>query len=337
MSVWDLHMRIAILGGGSWGTALAHVFASGGHDVAMLVRSESVAREISEQHANERYLPGCAIHPGVAATVDAEKALAKAAVALLAVPCQQMREFLRGVSSFIPPTAALVCASKGMERGTHALMSRVAAEEIPAMAARYAILSGPSFAKEVMASLPTAVVLGCADHELAERLRKEFSTPVFRVYSNPDVTGVECGGALKNVMALAAGMADGLGFGHNSRAALITRGLAEMSRLGVALGASAATFMGLSGMGDLVLTATGDLSRNRQVGLRLGKGETLAAIIDSMRHVAEGVPTTEAAFELAAARGIDLPVTGAMQSIFHAQVSPADAVRGLMSRALKDE
>lgn len=330
-------MRIAILGGGSWGTALAHVFASGGHDVIMLVRSADAAREIAEQHTNERYLPGCAVHVGVAATCDPDEALRGAKSVILAVPCQHMREFLRGVSARIPDAASLVCASKGMERGTYALMSRVVAEEAPRLAARYAILSGPSFAREVMASLPTAVVLGCADPALAECLRKEFSTPVFRVYSNSDVTGVECGGALKNVMALAAGMADGLGFGSNSRAALITRGLAEMSRLGVAMGANAVTFMGLSGMGDLVLTATGDLSRNRQVGIRLGKGETLNEIIASMRQVAEGVPTTEAAFALGASSGIELPVTRAMHAIFRGEISPEQAVRGLMSRALKDE
>ena len=330
-------MRIAVIGGGSWGTALAHVLATAGHNVTMLVRSESVADEIAHAHTNERYLPGCAIHTAVAATDDAEAALAGAAVVLLAIPCQHMREYVRGIASCVPRSAALVCASKGIELGSHALMSQVVAEEIPDMAARYAIISGPSFAREIMNALPSAVVLGCADHSLAEQLRKAFSTPVFRVYSNPDVTGVECGGALKNVMALAAGMADGLGFGHNSRAALITRGLAEMSRLGVALGASAATFMGLSGMGDLVLTATGDLSRNRQVGIRLGRGESLSDIAASMHHVAEGVPTTEAAFEMATVLGIELPVTATMRTIFHGQASPEEAVRDLMRRALKDE
>ena len=330
-------MRISILGGGSWGTALGHAFAGTGHAVTVLTRGEDAAREIREQHTNEKYLPGCSIHPGVTATVDPEVALHGADVAVLAVPCQSMREFLRGIADLVPDGAAVVCASKGMERGTHALMSSLVAEEIPRLAPRYAILSGPSFAKEVMRSLPTAVVLGCADQTLAERLRAELATPMFRVYSSRDVIGVECGGALKNVMALAAGIADGLGFGHNSRAALITRGLAEMSRLGAALGGEPATFMGLSGMGDLVLTATGDLSRNRQVGLRIGRGESLEAIIASMHNVAEGVPTTEAAHDLARERAIDLPVTFAMHAIFHGETDPESAVRGLMSRALKEE
>ena len=330
-------MRIAILGGGSWGTALAHVFAGKGHAVAMLVRSPDIAREISDHHTNDRYLPGSAVCPAVIAGTCPETVLRDADIIVLAVPCQQMRVFLRGIAEFIPEGAALVCASKGLERGTHALMSGVVAEEIPFSASRYAILSGPSFAREVMNSLPTAVVLASFDQELAEMLRFELSTAMFRVYSSQDVIGVECGGALKNVMALAAGIADGLGFGHNSRAALITRGLAEMSRLGVAMRANAATFMGLSGMGDLVLTATGDLSRNRQVGLRLGGGEALRDIIDSMHHVAEGVPTTEAAFDLGEKLGIELPITGAMRAIFHGEVSPEEAVRGLMGRALKDE
>ncbi|MCC8194737.1 MAG: NAD(P)-dependent glycerol-3-phosphate dehydrogenase [Deltaproteobacteria bacterium] len=330
-------MQIAVLGGGSWGTALAHTAALKGHSVTVLVRGDAVAREIRVNHTNEKYLPGCPVHPAVNATADAGEALRGAALVVLAVPCQHLRAFLRGIAAFIPGDAAIICASKGMELKTHALMSRVVAEEMPAFSARYAILSGPSFAREVMHSLPTAVVLGCGDQALAGRLRQELSSPVFRVYSSRDVVGVECGGALKNVVALAAGIADGLGFGHNSRAALITRGLAEMSRLGVALGGEASTFMGLSGMGDLVLTATGDLSRNRQVGLRLGKGESLADIIASMHHVAEGVPTTEAAYDLARERGIDLPITGAMRSIFNGLTDPESAVRDLMGRALPEE
>ena len=330
-------MRIAILGGGSWGTALGHAFAGKGHDVVMLVRSAGAAAEITEAHTNARYLPGCAVHPAVAATVDPGLALRGAEIIVLAVPCQAMRDFLRPIAALFPANAAVVCASKGMERGTYALMSRVVAEEMPRLANRYAILSGPSFAREVMEHLPTAVVLGCRDKALAETLRRELATPMLRVYSSGDVVGVECGGALKNVMALAAGIADGLGFGHNSRAALVTRGLAEMSRLGVALGGEAVSFMGLSGMGDLVLTATGDLSRNRQVGLRIGRGESLDAVIASMHHVAEGVPTTEAAHDLGEKQAIDLPITNAMHAIFHGLTDPETAVRDLMGRALKEE
>lgn len=330
-------MHIAVLGGGSWGTALAHLFTCKGHRAVMLTRNPETAAEISQAHVNERYLPGIALHPALRAVMEPEEALAGAEVVVIAVPCQTLRAYLRFLKEAVPVNAALVCASKGLEKGSHALMSRVVAEELPGMAARYAILSGPSFAREVAEGLPTAVVLGCADDGLAAALREEFSTEMFRVYSNTDVTGVECGGALKNVMALAAGMADGLGFGHNSRAALITRGLAEMSRLGVALGGKAATFMGLSGMGDLVLTATGDLSRNRQVGIRLGRGEALTDVIASMRHVVEGVSTTEAVYELALTLGIDLPITFAMRSIFREETDPLSAVRELMRRERKDE
>ena len=330
-------MRIAILGGGSWGTALAHVFALKGHAVTTLVRSEVIANEIRRSHTNEKYLPGCVVHPLVGATVDPGDALRDASLVVLAVPCQNLRAFVRGIARFLPAEASIVCASKGMELGTHALMSEIIAEEVPSFAAGYGILSGPSFAREVMQSLPTAVVLGCGDRALAEHLRQELASPMFRVYSSSDVIGVECGGALKNVMALAAGIADGLGFGHNSRAALITRGLAEMSRLGVALGGEAATFMGLSGMGDLVLTATGSLSRNRQVGLRIGQGETLEEIAASMHHVAEGVPTAKAAYDLAQTRNIDMPITGAMQAVCHGLTDPKIAVRDLMGRALREE
>lgn len=330
-------MNIAVLGGGSWGTALAHIFSFEANRVVMLVRKAEVAAEITNSHTNERYLPGAALNPALLATADPALALRDADIIILAVPCQNMRAYVRSVKSFLPESATLVCASKGLEKGSHALMSRVVMEELPHMAARYAILSGPSFAREVVAGLPTAIVLGCADASLAVMLRQYLSSAMFRVYSNPDVVGVECGGALKNVMALAAGMADGLGFGHNARAALITRGLAEMSRLGVALGGNAATFMGLSGMGDLVLTATGDLSRNRQVGMRLGKGENLKDIIASMRHVAEGVPTTEAVYDLARSRDIVLPITFAMRAILLGETDPRSAVRDLMQRELKDE
>ena len=330
-------MRIAILGGGSWGTALAHVFALKEHDVTMLVRSDVTADEIRVFHTNEKYLPGCRVHPSVKATVDPEEALPGASLVVLAVPCQHLRKFVRDIVRFLSVGSSLVCASKGMEIGSHALMSQVIAEEVPSFTAGYGILSGPSFAREVMDSLPTAVVLGCKDRDLAERLRQELASPMFRVYSSPDVVGVECGGALKNVMALAAGIADGLGFGHNSRAALITRGLAEMSRLGVALGGEAATFMGLSGMGDLVLTATGSLSRNRQVGLRIGQGEPLADIAASMHHVAEGVPTAKAAYDLAQTWNIDMPITRTMQAVCYGLTDPKTAVRDLMGRALREE
>ena len=330
-------MRMTVLGGGSWGTALGHVFSRKGHDVAMLVRSAGLAQEMDQAHTNARYLPECSLHPALTATTEAKAALARAEVCILAIPCQHLRETLRSLAPLIPDNAYLVCAAKGIEQKTHAFMSQVVEGELPGASSRYAMLSGPSFAQEVARGMPAAVVLGCANARMGEQLREELSTPEFRVYSNRDVTGVECGGALKNVIALAAGICDGLGFGHNARAALITRGLAEMGRLGAGLKAHPATFMGLSGMGDLVLTCTGELSRNRQVGLRIGRGERLRDILASMHHVAEGIPTTEAAHGLAERLGIDLPVTHAMRNVLNGNDSPADAVRNLMTRALREE
>ena len=204
-------------------------------------------------------------------------------------------------------------------------------------ARRYAVLSGPSFAREVVECKPTAVVLGCVDEALGASLRELFATSWFRSYSSTDVRGVELGGAVKNVIAIAAGVSDGLEFGHNARAALVTRGLAEITRLGVALGARPSTFMGLSGLGDLMLTCAGDLSRNRQVGLRLGRGESLAAITGAMRTVAEGVKTSAAVYRLAQSLGVDMPITAAMNAVLDGSLAPAEAVAGLMSRALKEE
>ncbi len=330
-------MRIAVLGGGSWGTALAHTFAAKKHAVTLLTRDGAIAEAVNAVHENPRYLPGLALNPALAATADPERALRAAELCILAIPCQHLRCGLRDMAGLFPPGAVPVCAGKGIERGSLALMSQVVREELPDFAPRYAVLSGPSFAHEVMAGLPTALVLGCEDRQLGERLREELSAPHFRVYSSPDRAGVECGGALKNVIALAAGISDGLGFGHNSRAALVTRGLAEMSRLGEALGAVPSTFMGLSGLGDLVLTCTGDSSRNRQVGLRLGRGESLSAVVESMSSVAEGVPTTEAAHDLAKKLGVDLPITTVMRAILDGAVEPESAVRSLMARSLKEE
>ena len=244
---------------------------------------------------------------------------------------------VKGAGAFLAPETVIVNASKRLENGSCLTMSRVLQEELPELAARYAVLSGPSFAAEVMDAQPTAVVLGCRDETLGAMLRSLFSTPFFRCYSSTDVTGVETGGALKNVMAIAAGVCTGLGFGSNASAALITRGLAELSRLGVAMGARPLTFMGLSGLGDLVLTCTGGLSRNRQVGERLGRGESLEAIVSSLGMVAEGVKTAGAARQLAARFGIEAPVTEAVCRILYEGTGPETAVRDLMDRPLKEE
>ena len=328
-------LQIVVVGGGSWGTALAHVLRRKGHAVTLLVRDAALACHL-RQGENPRYLPGMALAPGLAATTD-PACLAGAGITLLALPCQAVRAWLREQGALLDPSTLVVNAAKGLEQGSGTRVEQIVAQELPRLATRYAILSGPSFAAEVVRGQPTAVVLGCRDEALGVRLRTAFSSPAFRCYSSDDVAGVELGGALKNVIAIAAGLSDGLGFGDNTRAALITRGLAEMSRVGVALGARAHTFMGLSGLGDLTLTCTGDMSRNRQVGLRLGRGESLAHITASLGMVAEGVKTTNAAHICAAQHKLSAPICAAMHGIMHQGREPRDVVNELMTRALKAE
>ena len=330
-------MRMTVLGGGSWGTALAHLMAEKGIEVTLLVRNAGQAEAVNQRHENPRYLPGLPLSPALKADTDPQNALRGADICLLAIPCQFMRQALEALTPRIPARSALVCASKGVEIGSLKRMSEVTADVLPAWAGRYAILSGPSFAREVIEGKPTAVALGCANASLGERLREVFSTGRFRIYSSTDVAGVELGGAVKNVMAIAAGLCDGLGLGHNARAALMTRGLAEMSRLGLALGARPSTFMGLSGMGDLVLTCTGDLSRNRQVGMRLAAGESMREITAGMSMVAEGVSTTEAVRVLGERLDVALPIVDAMHRVLVQGVEPRALVHELMARALREE
>lgn len=330
-------MRIAVIGGGSWGTALASHLAGLGHETALLVRKKAVADDINDNNRNSLYLSDLLLHPALRATTGPEDVLPGAEVCLLAVPCQHMRATLEGLAPSIPAGAIPVCASKGIELSSLKRMSEVVGEILPQQAGGYAILSGPSFAKEVVQGKPVAVVMGCAVATFGTLLRDVFSGPNFRVYSSTDVIGVEIGGAMKNVIAIASGLSDGLGLGDNARAALITRGLAEMSRLGEALGGRASTFMGLSGMGDLVLTCAGELSRNRQVGKRLAAGENMRQITASMFQVAEGVKTTEAACLLADSLGIDLPVARAMRRVIAEEASPSDLVYELMTRSLREE
>lgn len=330
-------MHITIMGGGSWGTALAHLLAGKGHDTVMLIRDPELARDITERHENVRYLPGLTLSRGIRATVDTESALRGAELLIGAVPCQSWREALRGIRPFMRPGMIITCASKGVEISGLSTMGTIVQEELADLAPRYAVLSGPSFAVEVVRGLPTAVVLGCEDRALGAHLREVFTTPTFRSYSSCDVRGVELGGAVKNVIAIAAGISDGLGFGHNAKAALITRGLAEITRLGTALGAEASTFMGLSGLGDLVLTCNGDLSRNRRVGLKLAQGKTLDAIVAEMVMIAEGVKTVTAIKTLADKLDVSMPITRTMHQILYNGLEPRAGVRALMSRELKDE
>lgn len=329
-------MTSAVFGGGSWGTALAQVLAVAGHAPLLVVRHEEQAQIINHQHHNPRYLKGEPLHPGIRATTRTT-ALADCGLIVLAMPCQTLRQTLHDLTPQLASGTVLVNAAKGLELRTGLTPGAVVAEVCPALRRRYATLSGPSFALEVLRGKPTAVVLACEDESVGERLRSIFSTEFFRPYSTTDLLGVELGGAVKNVIALGAGISDGLGFGHNSRAALITRGLAEMRRMGEALGARGETFTGLSGLGDLMLTCAGDLSRNRQVGLRLGQGESLEHIVATLGMVAEGVKTAEAVHALAERLGLEMPIVRAVQQVVIGDLTPHRAVSELMMRPLKME
>ena len=334
---------VTVLGGGSWGTALAQLLACAGRDVALLLRDATLAARINETRENDRYLAGVKLHSGIRAVAwspgqaAGDSVLAATRLLVLSVPCQSLRGSLRTLAGLLPENCVLVNTAKGIEVAEGVTGEVMVRAELPGYVGRYAILSGPSFAREVAEMKPTAVVLGCRDEVLGAALREVFATPWFRSYSSTDVTGVELGGAIKNIIAIAAGLSDGLGFGLNARAALVTRGLAETGRFGRALGARPETFMGLSGLGDLMLTCSGDLSRNRQVGLRLGKGEGLAEIIASMRAVAEGVKTTDAVEALADAHGIDMPVTSTMHAVLHGRLPAREALQTLMGRPLREE
>ena len=329
--------RIAIIGAGAWGTALSIVLARAGrHQVRLWAYEREVCDSIQARGTNELFLPGFKIPGDIEATNSLPSALRDCSLVLAVMPSHHARALYSAMRAFLSPLAIIVSATKGIEQESFKRMTEVAIEA--SGATRIAALSGPSFAKEVARGDPTALTIASTDSEVAGFLQREFSDPMFRVYTNDDVVGVELGGALKNVIAIAAGIAEGLGFGHNTAAALITRGLAEVTRLAVACGARRETLAGLSGMGDLVLTCTGGLSRNRTVGVELGRGRKLPEIMAGMRGmVAEGVLTTDAALGLARKHGIEMPISEQMHEILHAQKSPKDAIRDLMSRPGKDE
>ena len=332
-------MRIAIFGAGAWGTALA-VHAARRHPVTLWARDAALVASLRAERCNHRYLPGVALAPGIdfadELAVVCDWLAAPGSLAVVATPVAGLRPTLRALDTALPDASAgVVWLCKGIESSTGALPHQVAAEGLHRHQA--AVLSGPSFAQEVAAGLPVALTIASASAALQAAAVEAFHHGPARIYRSDDVVGVELGGALKNVMAIAAGICDGLALGQNARAALITRGLAETARLGAAMGARAETFMGLTGLGDLVLTCTGDLSRNRQVGLALAGGESLPAIIARLGHVAEGVRCAEAAEVRARARGIDMPIVSAVNAVVAGRQRARDAVLALLSREPRSE
>lgn len=333
-------MKIAVIGAGAWGTAIAIVLGrKGTHQVRLWAHETEVCDSITERRVNEQFLPGRNIPEAVVATNDLAAALAGAQIVVNAIPSQHCRRLLERMRPLLPPQTLIVSATKGLEEGSLLRMTEVIMQVL-AENGRAAVgaLSGPSFAQEVARGDPTAITIASQDSALLATVQREFSDSSFRVYTNSDVVGVELGGALKNIVAIAAGICDGLNLGHNSVAALITRGLAEMTRLVIACGGRAETMAGLAGLGDLVLTCTGGLSRNRSVGVELGRGRKLPEILSGMHGmVAEGVFTTTAAVGLAHARGVEMPITEQMHAILHQGKSPREALRELMTRSGKSE
>ncbi len=327
--------RITVIGDGGWGTALALVLHGNGHDVTVWGPFEAIIEQISATRENTNYLPGIPLPEEITWTADRRQAVRECEIAVLAIPTRYFRRVLESFVGLFPADCRFVSVAKGLDDDSHERMSVVAQTILKSD--HLAALSGPSHAEEVARGIPTAVVMASEDHSLSKELQEVFAASLFRVYSSDDVIGVELGGALKNVIAIAVGMADGLGFGDNTRAAVITRGLAEMTRLGMALGARPETFAGLSGMGDLIVTCTSQHSRNRGVGERIGRGEPIATIMDGFKQAVEGVWNCAAASELAAALCVDVPVTHEVYAIVHQNQSPQDGVHALLKRDLKPE
>ena len=327
--------KVAVIGAGSWGTALALLLARKGNLVALWAHRQEHVDQLRLCRENRAYLPGFLFPEALTVTADLKEAVSGASTVLMVVPSHVFRSVFVRMKNFSSHVPAIVSASKGIENETLMTMTQVMADELPS--GRYAVLSGPSFAREVAEKKPTAVTCAAKDIEIAEAVQDVFFTERFRVYTSTDVIGVELGGPLKNVVAIAAGICDGLGYGTNTRAALITRGLAEITRLAVKMGSSPLTMSGLAGLGDLVLTCTGDLSRNRSVGLKLGQGMTIGAIQDEMQMVAEGVKTTRSAWYLAKKMGVEMPILEQVYQVLYAGKSCHDATRDLLERGGKNE
>lgn len=327
-------MNIAVIGGGSWGTALARLLSRKGHHISLWVYEKKVAGSIRDRRENNVYLPGVSLPKALLASSDLEEVLAGAKWVLFAVPSHVAREVLVQMRPLLAPDLPIISATKGIERKSLMLMSDVIREALRRKSVdRIAVLSGPSFAQEIVLEHPTAVSLAATDYRLAARIQTALATPFFKLFLSPDLIGVQLGGALKNVVALAAGGSDGLGFGYNTKAVLMARGLSEMARLGLAMGANINTFYGLSGMGDLFLTCSGALSRNRKVGQEIGSGKSLEVILKEMKMVAEGVYTTESAHALSKKHQVEMPIVHEIHRVLFEGKSPRQAVMDLMEMA----
>src|SRR5580700_1745348 len=328
-------MNVAVLGAGAWGTALAQLLADKGDDVLLWSRRQELCDAVNTSGENARYLPGIKLSKRITCTTDLEGAAKGAKMVVFVVPSHATRQVARDAAPFLHEDVPVVSATKGIETESLMFMDEVLSQELPSHARRrLTFLSGPSFARELANRMPTAVVVAAHDEEVGSRVMHQFHTRYLRTYASTDVVGVECGGALKNVIAIAAGAVDGMGFGHNTRAALITRGLAEVAKLAMARGGSALTLAGLAGMGDLVLTCTGELSRNRTVGHEMGRGRSLEDVLSSLGHVAEGVKTAKSAFDLSQKLGVPMPITTEVHAVLYAGKPVAQAVKDLMSREL---
>ncbi|MEJ2037871.1 MAG: NAD(P)H-dependent glycerol-3-phosphate dehydrogenase [Desulfosarcinaceae bacterium] len=333
-----LDLKIGVVGAGSWGTALANLLAGKGYPIDWWVFEADVCEQIRAYRENRIFLPGVKLSRNLEATNDLAAAVRDKDVVLIVVPSHVMRSVAESMAPHLLPTAIVVSASKGIENETLLTMSEVLKEALEGFQDdRFSVLSGPSFAREVVQNLPTVVTAASRNLDCARSVQHIFATPFFRVYTHDDVIGVELGGSIKNVIAIAAGMIDGLGMGLNTRAALITRGMTEIRRLGVALGANPRTFTGRAGMGDLVLTCTGSISRNHTVGYKIGQGMTLEEVLRDMRMVAEGIKTARSVYNLSLRSGVEMPISQAIYQILYEGLSPKDAVYQLMTRDLKRE
>ena len=327
--------KVCVIGLGSWGSALALTLCKNGYEVHMWTRNEAQANEINTTRENSRFLPGVIFPKEITISTDLESVIKDSKIVVLAVPSQAVRSVVKQIKPFVKEDQILVDVAKGLERETGLRLSQVVKEELPNN--EYVTLSGPSHAEEVSRFMPTTLVAATPNLEIAEIVQDAFMNPQLRVYTNPDIIGVELGGALKNIIAFGAGMCDGLGYGDNAKAALMTRGITEMGRLGVAMGAHVPTFTGLSGIGDLIVTCTSMHSRNRRAGILMGQGKSLEETLKEVDMVVEGIVATEVAYKVGKKLNIDLPITNAIYSVLYENAKPDETVRALMTRNKKNE